>query len=1085
MDWKGYEDFEHRPDRSYREAQRWAKAPFLHVEIPAGATEQEILRMAIMQLLHLSEEEARRVMAREQAKLAAAFRRECRIPNPEGRMILRLRFDPAILERTESWAQMPQGEGGDLYEQFRAWLRGVERSGSERAPLAELFDQWARGQGLVPEYKMSSDHAHQPQGGDAALASYQQAMREYEQKRTEVIERVLLERLRNHRIAISKQIGTESESLRDYLLKLAQQAAVLLPAEEARDHTGSAGNDSLFDIWLGVHLEMLQIDRQLILGTAGDIFPEGLADRIYHLAWHLARHADDRFAVHTGGEHGQAVEYPPERAQILHDLLEMGQERRQHDNRLLLLEYYRLHFALFETMGREKEYRNAANPLIGKAENRAERDLGTALRHRGKRGRKLLDFLEQHPYAQKVNAIFYPEHELQHLRLTDPEAAGAGQELQLYLWYDALAREWVLEDFTDLEEHARNSVQSARHEPVPGELFENLNHRFRLPKGALYYRLPTEGSYRIMRTTAEMEWYDWLRWAALAGIIVATAFATAGASVPATVVLIGGGLANAAAATGELLDKADHGRLETLDVVIGVADVISSLALAGSSGARLALSGAKGLAAGQVIRSGEHTLTRLLTGVEVGADTGLFLLFSGTAYADLQKLAEAEPQDTAAFARALGLLMGLGLVQVVGIKGSLKEAMGLEGGAAVDEVVRQTQAERAFLAKERVRLRELKLEHMRGKRSSLVAELDRFWTENKLADLFPHLQVEAGAAMVFGEIKGKIPLKTYRRLFAIVSRLARNEAGLSVQSVILYLEKLGMRLRGLDKIDEEIIQIAIRDVKREDMSPEEIAFAEQYFLNNPTGGLTNYELREMHRQGYTINPRTGQPNAPQRSPDYYHRQLEPGQRTKMIDFQKKVNFDTDPVLQALVSLRKKQRAEVAKLRKDIKRRQEAGEEISKQEMKAFHQSANEVGLYSEKIAERSLKKYLDDEGFVQVYPEIGAPSAKAGDFDRIYVKEEGGRYLVFEVKGGQSPIGTRKVTDVPEYESSTIAEQGTRPYFLQILVEMGKKEKTRELAFEMRNALQDGDLDYLFYRQDFTNSGDLKPPEIGQFDIRE
>jgi hypothetical protein len=261
--------------------------------------------------------------------------------------------------------------------------------------------------------------------------------------------------------------------------------------------------------------------------------------------------------------------------------------------------------------------------------------------------------------------------------------------------------------------------------------------------------------------------------------------------------------------------------------------------------------------------------------------------------------------------------------------------------------------------------------------------------------------------------------------------------------------------------------------------------AEQYFLNNPTGGLTNYELREMHRQGYTLNPRTGQPNAPQRSPDYYHRQLEPSQRTQMIDFQKKVNFDTDPVLQALVSLRKKQRAEVAKLREDIKRRQEAGEEISEAEMKAFHQSANEVGLYSEKIAERSLKKYLDDEGFVQVYPEIGAPSSGAGDFDRIYVKEEGGRYLVFEVKGGSSPIETRKVTDVPGYPDTTIAEQGTRPYFLQILFEMGKKEKTEELAIKLKRAFDLGELDYLFYRQDFTASGDLKSPEIGQFDIGE
>jgi hypothetical protein len=63
-------------------------------------------------------------------------------------------------------------------------------------------------------------------------------------------------------------------------------------------------------------------------------------------------------------------------------------------------------------------------------------------------------------------------------------------------------------------------------------------------------------------------------------------------------------------------------------------------------------------------------------------------------------------------------------------------------------------------------------------------------------------------------------------------------------------------------------------------------------------------------------------------------------------------------------------------------------------------------------SERSLQKYLDGEGFIQVYPEIGAPSSKSGDFDRIFIKESEGRYQIFEVKGGSSPIGDRLITDV-------------------------------------------------------------------------
>jgi hypothetical protein len=101
------------------------------------------------------------------------------------------------------------------------------------------------------------------------------------------------------------------------------------------------------------------------------------------------------------------------------------------------------------------------------------------------------------------------------------------------------------------------------------------------------------------------------------------------------------------------------------------------------------------------------------------------------------------------------------------------------------------------------------------------------------------------------------------------------------------------------------------------------------------------------------------------------------------------------------------------------------------------------------------------------------------------VKEEGGRYMVFEVKGGSSPIGDRRITDVPLVEPGTLAEQGTRPYLLQILFEMGKKEGTQELAEDLKYALREGNLDYLYFRQDFTKDGSLKDPELGQFDIRE
>jgi hypothetical protein len=115
------------------------------------------------------------------------------------------------------------------------------------------------------------------------------------------------------------------------------------------------------------------------------------------------------------------------------------------------------------------------------------------------------------------------------------------------------------------------------------------------------------------------------------------------------------------------------------------------------------------------------------------------------------------------------------------------------------------------------------------------------------------------------------------------------------------------------------------------------------------------------------------------------------------------------------------------------------------------------------------------------------------------VKEEGGRYLVFEVKvanppplarpgtwrRGSSPLGDRKITDVPGVRTEAIVEQGTRPYLLQILFEMKKKPSSKKIAEKLEEALDSGELDYLYFRQDFDKLGNLKPPEIGQFDIRE
>jgi hypothetical protein len=183
--------------------------------------------------------------------------------------------------------------------------------------------------------------------------------------------------------------------------------------------------------------------------------------------------------------------------------------------------------------------------------------------------------------------------------------------------------------------------------------------------------------------------------------------------------------------------------------------------------------------------------------------------------------------------------------------------------------------------------------------------------------------------------------------------------------------------------------------------------------------------------------------------------------------------------------RQRLREKIAEARREINERRASGEVIPEAEMAAFNKAASEVGVMSENIAERSLQKYLDGEGFLQVYPEIGAPSSKSGDFDRIYIKEGDGRYQIFEVKGGSSKIKDRIINDVEGIEKGSIAEQGTRPYLQQILFEMGKRDATKALAKELRFALGKGKVDYLHYKQGFDDLGNLKKPEINQFDIHD
>ncbi len=483
------------------------------------------------------------------------------------------------------------------------------------------------------------------------------------------------------------------------------------------------------------------------------------------------------------------------------------------------------------------------------------------------------------------------------------------------------------------------------------------------------------------------------------------------------------------------------------------------------------------------LQVGAKAVQPFVAGGQVVADSVCVAVFTNEAFNSLKEYAH-DPEGIT-FTRLLGffLQMGMNGLMLYGIKSSMLEAAGAkELSAAEMAAEKQLNAE----AKESLRAesRKAREQRIQDQKSKFDSELEKLFGKERGRVFGMYLTSSMGAFGLGGGVSINISITNFRKLCGIVRTLMGTGVELSIDLVILRLEKLGMRSRELLAADRMAIQLAINDVKRANMTAEEIAFADSYILYNEGTELTNYELRELHRRGYTINPNTGDLVAPTgRTVDFKHEFLPNDLRTKSFDFNRHIDFEADADLMALVEGRQRLREKIAEMRREIKERRARGEEIPNAEMDAFNKAANEIGLYSEHIAEKSLQKYLAGEGFIQVYPEIGAPSSKSGDFDRVFIKETDGRYQIFEVKGGGSPIGDRLINDVEGIRPGSVAQQGTLPYLKQILHEMKKKPQAKELAIDLETALDNGMVDYFYFRQQFGEGGVLLNPEVSQFAI--
>ncbi len=1038
----------------------------IKVVMPCGLDSHAALVHAVMAMLRCTESEAQTTIQKEHI-VWTNYQPEGHGTDREGNVVHLIRFKPKYVERTaHEPATLKPTEKDDL-EQFKAFKLYLEdhEGDNVRDPYLQ-YDQWAK----TPPNLFFVEDVKEP-GRGMFGTDFGPARIDYEKKREAVVQYVVWERLRAKRESLAGEIADENGDMKGTVEELADSLPRIIDPTMMQQYLP----DQYYSSWIALHARIIVAQGALEKGDATLIAQKDLGAAIFELGNWFAKNAEKEFLLkHFLFEEFVARKFSEEDVQEVHRLATTKDFGLEHGRQLLHL-YYKLTFTLTELLGRiESEPTRMAMFLDPHADQGLDMH-GFQIENQGKAGTAMLGMMHDHPNARKVNATFYPEAETKDFRQGGEKGRddwSEGIALDLYLWHDTESGEWVLEDFSTVEEHKENRAKGSADSPVPAALFEELNSKLRFPKGALYYRCPDEASYRILRTTEPMTVADWLRTVAIAGLMIGLAVASGGTSIPAQVIMIGSAVAMAGAEVADMVEESQQGMLTTERVVVHSA-MIASCILGSTTGAlgMLEKVGKLGAMGGRV--------ARVVAGLQVGADGVCVAVFTKEAFEGLK--AAADDPEGVTFTRLLAffLQMGMNGLMLYGMKGSMLEAAGAKKLTQAEELLKAETKE--AMQAERM---EARGQRIKDNKATFDAELEKLFGKERGRVVTSSLASTLGA--MGGGISINISMTNFRKLCKIVKTLMGSGTALTVDMVIQRLEGLGMRSRELLAADRAAIQMAINDVKRENMTAAEIEFADSYYMHVADSDLTNYELRELQRRGYTINAETGSLVAPTgRTVDFKHEFLPNDLRSKSFDFNRYIDFEADGDLMALVEGRQRLRERIAQMRREIKERKANGEEIPKAEMDAFNKAASEVGVMSENIAERSLQKYLDGEGFIQVYPEIGAPSSKSGDFDRIYIKEGDGRYQIFEVKGGSSEIGDRIINDVAGIRPGSIAQQGTLPYLKQILHEMGKREATSTLAGKLAKALGEGDVEYMYFRQAFAENGSLKSPEIGQFDIRE
>jgi len=212
-------------------------------------------------------------------------------------------------------------------------------------------------------------------------------------------------------------------------------------------------------------------------------------------------------------------------------------------------------------------------------------------------------FQRNYPDAVKIPAVFYPEDQFVEVQTeaggTERHEVARGIPWMFYLTHtenpsdDRWAEnfEWVLHDLTSAGRPSvrlrPGNVLKAVSTPrtfvdPPSELFAQLNHKLKFPKGYLYWTAPS-GQRWSMPTTEPWTLSDWLTAIGVSLAVLGIILGTAGYGTPAAVALVASAGFSIGATLANLADLREHNLLTQRDIdraALSIAlDVISALTL--------------------------------------------------------------------------------------------------------------------------------------------------------------------------------------------------------------------------------------------------------------------------------------------------------------------------------------------------------------------------------------------------------------------------------------------------------------------------------------------------------------------------